>query len=424
MLENRCRINVTLIISITFILSMALPVEAGAEVWGLKSKGVYLEPDSGPPTHLFSFTEDGSRFMDKGAVTLDGTEIDVDGLAISPIYGLMAFFLTDRGTSSGASQLITIDPNTAVATAVGSIVLEGRGIRGAGFDSTGSLFVVDSTNDELLRINPLTGEVEDSKNLTLGGSHFDLSDVSDIAMRRDGTFYLSSFSSGARIYTLDSTTGALTLAYETTHTYAYAGLAFSATAEQNELFAYEVQDTDDILVLDLDAGFNSIVLYGNILPSFNAGRGDLAASAVGEIADTCEGDFDHDSDVDGSDLAIFAADFGRTDCEAQILGTWIGDEVSGSPGNWACVFSCNNLEVIGSEEWNRGTFSLNKNSDPYQIDFFITASDNPDNVGKTSLGIYQIAESTLTIAFYPAGNTTRPSSFTPDGTSRVWILNK
>jgi hypothetical protein len=28
----------------------------------------------------------------------------------------------------------------------------------------------------------------------------------------------------------------------------------------------------------------------------------------------CEGDFDSDGDVDGSDLAIFAADFGRTDC--------------------------------------------------------------------------------------------------------------
>ena len=28
----------------------------------------------------------------------------------------------------------------------------------------------------------------------------------------------------------------------------------------------------------------------------------------------CEGDFDSDGDVDGSDLAVFAADFGRTDC--------------------------------------------------------------------------------------------------------------
>ena len=30
--------------------------------------------------------------------------------------------------------------------------------------------------------------------------------------------------------------------------------------------------------------------------------------------DPCEGDFDQDGDVDGSDLAVFAVDFGRTDC--------------------------------------------------------------------------------------------------------------
>lgn len=30
----------------------------------------------------------------------------------------------------------------------------------------------------------------------------------------------------------------------------------------------------------------------------------------------CEGNFDCDADVDGSDLAVFAADFGRTDCPA------------------------------------------------------------------------------------------------------------
>lgn len=28
----------------------------------------------------------------------------------------------------------------------------------------------------------------------------------------------------------------------------------------------------------------------------------------------CEGNFDKDGDVDGSDLAVFASDFGRTDC--------------------------------------------------------------------------------------------------------------
>jgi hypothetical protein len=32
------------------------------------------------------------------------------------------------------------------------------------------------------------------------------------------------------------------------------------------------------------------------------------------VVHACEGDLDMDKDVDGSDLAIFAADFGRVDC--------------------------------------------------------------------------------------------------------------
>ena len=47
----------------------------------------------------------------------------------------------------------------------------------------------------------------------------------------------------------------------------------------------------------------------------------------------CEGDFDNDGDVDGSDLSVFAADFGRTDCSLQDFcdGDFDGDgDVDGS----------------------------------------------------------------------------------------------
>ena len=47
--------------------------------------------------------------------------------------------------------------------------------------------------------------------------------------------------------------------------------------------------------------------------------------------DVCEGDFDDDGDVDGSDLAIFAADFGRTDCSGDCEGDFDTDgDVDGS----------------------------------------------------------------------------------------------
>ena len=49
--------------------------------------------------------------------------------------------------------------------------------------------------------------------------------------------------------------------------------------------------------------------------------GSMSTVIAGTV---CEGDFDTDGDVDGSDLAVFAADFGRTDCSSNdfiILGS-------------------------------------------------------------------------------------------------------
>jgi len=39
-------------------------------------------------------------------------------------------------------------------------------------------------------------------------------------------------------------------------------------------------------------------------------------NAFKAVNDSCEGDFNEDGDVDGSDLAVFASDFGRTDCSS------------------------------------------------------------------------------------------------------------
>jgi hypothetical protein len=51
---------------------------------------------------------------------------------------------------------------------------------------------------------------------------------------------------------------------------------------------------------------------GSALAIFAADFGRTDCNEPGALA--CEGDFDKDGDVDGSDLAVFAADFGRTDC--------------------------------------------------------------------------------------------------------------
>jgi hypothetical protein len=45
----------------------------------------------------------------------------------------------------------------------------------------------------------------------------------------------------------------------------------------------------------------------------------------------CSGDFNNDGDVDGSDLATFAEEFGRTDCAGDCEGDFNGDnDVDGS----------------------------------------------------------------------------------------------
>ncbi|HHP7236659.1 MAG TPA: thrombospondin type 3 repeat-containing protein [Desulfobacterales bacterium] len=65
----------------------------------------------------------------------------------------------------------------------------------------------------------------------------------------------------------------------------------------------------------------------------------------------CRGDFTYDGDVDGSDLAVFAADFGRTDCSATALceGDFDGDgDVDGSDlAVFAAGFGQTGCPIIG-----------------------------------------------------------------------------
>jgi len=86
-------------------------------------------------------------------------------------------------------------------------------------------------------------------------------------------------------------------------------------------------DFDEDGDIDLVVGrYNGEVKYfeNNGTGSFSgkgviANVGDKARGLTSGIyraiaPDPCEGDFDGDGDVDGSDLAVFAADFGRTNC--------------------------------------------------------------------------------------------------------------
>ena len=68
------------------------------------------------------------------------------------------------------------------------------------------------------------------------------------------------------------------------------------------------------------SGIYSNICEGDFDEDSDVDGSDLAVFAVDfgrtdcGIGEPCKGDFDRDKDLDGSDLAVFAADFGRTDC--------------------------------------------------------------------------------------------------------------
>jgi hypothetical protein len=74
----------------------------------------------------------------------------------------------------------------------------------------------------------------------------------------------------------------------------------------------EIDDTPNTSYDDYD--IQGLLTYVYKIKAFNNfGASDFSLSDTGFLND-CPGDFDLDGDVDGSDLAAFAVDFGRTNC--------------------------------------------------------------------------------------------------------------
>jgi hypothetical protein len=112
-----------------------------------------------------------------------------------------------------------------------------------------------------------------------------------------------------------------------------------ASTENDGSFDWEVPNnpSDECLVkisdVDSDPSDESDAVFtitppiceGDFEPDGDVDGSDLAVFAADfgrtdcAIGPPCEGDFDGDNDVDGSDLAVFAADFGRTDCPVCIV---------------------------------------------------------------------------------------------------------
>ena len=237
-----------------------------------------------PPTSLYSFAADNpvATFNDLGPVQRGGSDLDVDGLAISG-NDLYAFELTKAGEATTASTLVTIDSNTAQSSIV-QTTLNGRDIRGAVFNAAGTLLVIDADSNELLSIDTTTGMVIGAAiGLMMNGQPYDTSDALDIAFNAAGILYLGDVFD---LFTLDPNSGVLTQVFTETNAApdtsvpAFTGLAFTDGLPVDALLTYDVQFDEDIFRYDIDAAFARTQLLSNILNSVNAGRGDLAANVT------------------------------------------------------------------------------------------------------------------------------------------------
>jgi len=256
------------------LLITLVSAPARAVVWGIKSINDNTT-GSTAPANLFRFDETApANVTDLGAIqSAAGQSIDADGLAINVTGTLFAFQLDH--TAGTSSTLVTINPTTAQATTVGSALT--RNIRGATFDAAGNLWALDAGMDQLLRINPITGDVVDGSVIDINNNNvsFDVATGSDIAFASDGSMILVN---NATLYNLDPTIGAIDDII-TFLSSAYAGLAPGTEPDTlNTLFGYEINDAEDLDTFDADAGYaRSAYVAGIPVGGFNAGRGDLAS---------------------------------------------------------------------------------------------------------------------------------------------------
>lgn len=138
-------------------------------------------------------------------------------------------------------------------------------------------------NDELLQVNPETGEIIGTPQLlTKNSNRFNISISGDIAVNSDNEFYLVSDASG--VHSLDINTGELSFVGFTGFNYPgnpynYGGITFADSADEDNFFLTEANHTEEILKANLETQSNQI-LFSNIISSYNAGATDLAAKVT------------------------------------------------------------------------------------------------------------------------------------------------
>lgn len=155
---------------------------------------------------------------------------------------------------TATDQLFTIDPVTGAATTVVGLPLRGRGLRGMAFDSSDTLFGVDSVpditvNDVLVTVDTTTGAV------TTIGTDLGFSGIQGLAFAPDGVLYAWDVADG--LLTIDLLTGVAT------------DINNSVAADANiQSLAFDASGVlygarNDLFSIDLSTGISTLVGSGN-----------------------------------------------------------------------------------------------------------------------------------------------------------------
>ena len=245
-------------------LAVATHSTAGRLVYGLKSTSSATVP-SVAPTNLFLFDGSAGGTLDIGPVTYGSNQVNADGLA----WGggtLYAFLIEPNG-----SRLVTINPTTAVATNVA--FYGGVTIRGATYRS-GKLYALDVLVGSSWRVATidLSTQILTSTPLSIT-----ISDACDLDFAASGELWVAEANA---FHKLDPLTGVLTFVSadnmpEEAAFVFMAGFAFDETSPFR-CVNYDANFNEDLYSYQLPNPLRSTI-QNNILPNFNAGRGDLAA---------------------------------------------------------------------------------------------------------------------------------------------------
>ncbi|HRJ25875.1 MAG TPA: PEP-CTERM sorting domain-containing protein [Fimbriimonadaceae bacterium] len=234
-------------------------------VYGLKSQS---STAGAGPTNLFRFNVDGTGFTDLGAVKVGGLNVEADGLAYDG-FGLYGFAITANG-----SQFLSIHPTTAIGTTVGTF-FGGKQFRAAGITPWNSVLALDVLSSQLWDINTF-----DASSSLVGTLARSFSTATDLAYRPNGELWITDANEFHRISGL-----ATSLIYtdndaqaETGAPPSFPGIAFDSSGFSNDVYTYDVLGQDDVFSFQSGSLAGSrALLYSNIIPSFDAGRGDLAS---------------------------------------------------------------------------------------------------------------------------------------------------